>query len=87
MSDPRTVAELFGEEVKAERTHMEWTQAFVATEAGISMRQLQNIESGKCDPHTTVSLSVAAVLHISVDKYRDQALQECRAKASAKLAQ
>lgn len=40
MSDPRTVAELFGEEVKAERTHMEWTQAFVATEAGISMRQL-----------------------------------------------
>lgn len=82
-----TMAEMFSWEIRRKRKQKHWTQTFVALKVGITTWQLQNIESGICDPHTSVSLSLAHLLDIGIDKYRDLAFQERHAQAFAKLAQ
>lgn len=47
-----------------------WTQPYVADSISITLRQYQNIESGRCTPRTDTFLKLVYLFGLDIEKYK-----------------
>ncbi len=52
-----------------------WTQPEAAEELGISLREYQNIEGGKCIPQTELFLRVVVYFNLAIEQYMEIAAE------------
>ena len=56
------------QQLQSTRQARKLTQAEVAESAGVSYRQYQNIEAGKCKPNVETAISIARILGAKVEE-------------------
>ena len=60
----------FSRDVLSAREARKWTQPYVADSISITLRQYQNIESGRCTPHTNTFLKLVYLFELDIKHYR-----------------
>lgn len=56
------------------RTSRKWSQQYVADQVGVSLREYQNIESGKRTPHVETFLRLVFLFELDVWSYEEEVL-------------
>ncbi|MFR3226656.1 MAG: helix-turn-helix transcriptional regulator, partial [Blautia massiliensis (ex Durand et al. 2017)] len=60
----------FSHDVLCARQARNWTQPYVADSISITLRQYQNIESGRCTPRTDTFLKLVYLFGLDIEKYK-----------------
>jgi DNA-binding XRE family transcriptional regulator len=64
--EKKEILKTFSTEVRKARARLDLTQAELASEAGLSIRGYQVIESGQSDPQLTTIASISSVLNTPI---------------------
>ena len=64
--------EILGNNIRAERSRLHWTQEQLAEKANIQTNHVSNIENGKYDIKFTTLLSIMKALNVSFEKLYDE---------------
>ena len=62
---------LFSGDLRRTRDSMGWTQTFVADLVSITLREYQNIESGKRIPKTETFFRLVYLFDLDIENYRE----------------
>ncbi len=64
----------FSRDLLIARTNSRWSQQYVADQVGISIREYQNIESGKRYPHVITFLGLIYLFDMDIQVYRKEVM-------------